>query len=159
MSLVTLSLVVAAALGSAVVGGIFFAFSNFVMKALANTPSKTGIEAMQSINTVVLNRWFLGVFTGTAAACVLLAGIAITNWNTPFAPYLLASAVGYVGGTWVVTVLGNVPLNQRLAEVQPGDPAASEQWERYVERWTKLNSQRALAAILSAFLLTLALVL
>ncbi len=31
MSFVTLSIVIATALGSAVVGGIFFAFSNFVM--------------------------------------------------------------------------------------------------------------------------------
>jgi len=44
-----------ALLGSALVGGIFFAFSSFVMKALARVPSAEGIAAMQSINVVVLN--------------------------------------------------------------------------------------------------------
>ena len=42
-----------ALLGSALVGGIFFAFSSFLMKALASVPSAEGIGAMQSINVVV----------------------------------------------------------------------------------------------------------
>jgi hypothetical protein len=42
------------------VGGIFFTFSSFVMKALARLPSAEGIAAMQSINVVVLNPSFLG---------------------------------------------------------------------------------------------------
>ncbi len=40
-------------LGSALVGGVFFAFSSFVMKALARVPSPEGIAAMQSINVVI----------------------------------------------------------------------------------------------------------
>jgi uncharacterized membrane protein len=44
-----------AALGSGLVAGIFFAFSNFVMKALARVSPAQGIAAMQSINVVVLN--------------------------------------------------------------------------------------------------------
>ena len=55
-----------ALLGSALVGGIFFAFSSFIMKALADVPSAEGIGAMQSINVVVINRSFLGAFSGTA---------------------------------------------------------------------------------------------
>jgi uncharacterized membrane protein len=50
------------ALGSSLVAGIFFAFSNFVMKALARVPPAQGIAAMQSINVVVLNRWFSRFF-------------------------------------------------------------------------------------------------
>ncbi len=47
-----------ALLGSALVGGVFFAFSSFVMKALARVPSPEGIAAMQSINVVVINPSF-----------------------------------------------------------------------------------------------------
>ena len=54
-------------LGSALVGGIFFAFSSFVIKALAGVPSSKGMRAMQSINLVVINPSFLGVFFGKAA--------------------------------------------------------------------------------------------
>ncbi|MGI9030825.1 MAG: hypothetical protein ACR2HP_12705 [Ilumatobacteraceae bacterium] len=38
------------AVGSVVVGGVFFAFSTFVMKGLAGLPAPTGIAAMQAIN-------------------------------------------------------------------------------------------------------------
>lgn len=53
-----------ALLGSALVGGIFFAFSSFVIKALADVPTAEGIGAMQSINVAVINPSFLGVFFG-----------------------------------------------------------------------------------------------
>jgi uncharacterized membrane protein len=46
------------ALGCGLVAGIFFTFSNFVMKSLARLPSAQGIAAMQAINVDVLNRWF-----------------------------------------------------------------------------------------------------
>ena len=58
---------------SGLVAGIFFAFSNFVMKALARVSPGQGIAAMQSINVVVLNRWFFAVFLGTAGCCLVLA--------------------------------------------------------------------------------------
>ena len=58
-------------LGSALVGGIFLAFTSFVMKALARVPAQEGIAAMQSINVVVLNPSFLGTFAGTAVASII----------------------------------------------------------------------------------------
>ena len=54
--------------GAGLVGGVFFAFSAFVMKALAELPAAQGIQAMQRINVVVLNPLFLGVFVGWIAA-------------------------------------------------------------------------------------------
>jgi uncharacterized membrane protein len=53
-------------LGSGLVAGAFFAFSTFVMKALAALPAPQGVSAMQSINVVVLNRWFLAPFVVSA---------------------------------------------------------------------------------------------
>jgi hypothetical protein len=47
-----------AALGSALIGGLFFAFSAFVMRALGRLPPAGGIAAMQSINVAVLNPVF-----------------------------------------------------------------------------------------------------
>ncbi|MEO1431449.1 MAG: hypothetical protein AAFV71_20795 [Cyanobacteria bacterium J06633_8] len=42
------------AIGSAITGGIFYAFSTFVMKALSQQPVAGGIATMQSINITVL---------------------------------------------------------------------------------------------------------
>jgi len=159
MTIVMTVAAVSALLGAAVVGGIFFAFSNFVMHALNRLSASESIAAMQSINVVVLNRWFLGLFMGTAALCLLLAGIAVTRWQEPAAPWLLGGAVLYVGGTWIVTVAGNVPLNERLAKLGRDEPESAVFWEHYFDRWTRLNSQRTLAAVCSALLIIIGLVL
>ena len=158
MTIVMTFVAVSALLGAAVVGGIFFAFSNFVMKALNRLPAAESVAAMQSINVVVLNRWFLGVFTGAAVLCLLLAGFAMTRWQESAAPWLLGGAVLYVMGTWVVTIAGNVPLNERLAKLRRDEPEAAVFWEHYLDRWTRLNSLRAMAAVCSALLITIGLV-
>ncbi len=159
MNLLAIIAIVAAALGSAVIGGIFFAFSNFVMKALARLPDAEGIAAMQSINVVVLNKWFLGVFTGTAVVSLGLAGYAISNWSTPLAPCLLGGSAAYIVGSWMLTIVGNVPLNNKLANTAPQSNEAAATWQHYLARWTSLNSQRALASVLAALLFIVALLL
>ena len=146
-----------ALLGSALVGGIFFAFSSFVMKALTRLPSEEGVAAMQAINVVVLNPSFLGVFVGTAVLCLGAAVVAITGWGRPSAPYLLGGAIFYLVGTFLVTALGNVPLNDELATVSAAEPGAHDVWERYVGRWTAWNHVRTAAAMVAALLYALGL--
>src|SRR5262249_52773058 len=108
-----------AALGSGLVAGIFFAFSSFIMTALARLPAAQGIAAMQSINIMVLNRWFFSVFFGTAAICLVLAVTSLLRWHTPGAIYLLSGSLLYLVGTILVTIACNVPLNDSLAAVDP----------------------------------------
>ena len=158
MNAITDALAVAAILGSAIIGGVFFAFSSFVMKALARLPSSEGIAAMQSINVVVLNRSFLGIFMGTTVISVLIAALAIKGWASPSAPFFLAGAMLYVVGTFLVTGLANVPLNNQLAAVSAVDPAAIRVWEHYLDRWTMLNTVRTIAAIAAVMTFTLGLI-
>jgi uncharacterized membrane protein len=159
MNAITTILVLAATLGAAVVGGILFAFSNFVMGALARIPAPEGIRAMQSINIVVLNRGFLSVFAGTAVLFLVLGILGVVQWSDGHGPYLLGAAVAYLAGTWLVTIAGNVPLNERLAQQAPETESAEQVWQHYLERWTRLNSQRTGAAVLASVLLLLAVAL
>ena len=146
-----------ALLGSALVGGMFFAFSSLVMKALARVPSAEGIGAMQSINVVVLNSWFLGAFIGMAIVSLGAGGLALAGWGRPFAPFFLGGALFYLVGTFLVTMLGNVPLNNQLAAVSATDPAARDVWGHFVSRWTAWNHVRTAAAMVAALLYTLGL--
>ena len=116
------ALTFASALGCGLIAGSFFAFSTFVMGALGRLPPAHGIAAMQSINVVVINPWFLGAFIGTAVACALLVAATLLNWQEPGAMALLAGGLLYVAGTFLVTMLFNVPLNDALAAVAPDSP-------------------------------------
>lgn len=147
-----------ALLGSALIGGVFFAFSSFVMKALARVPSSEGIAAMQSINVVVINPSFLGVFLGTAVLSLSVFGLTLVRWGHPSAMYFLGGAVFYLVGTFLVTIFGNVPLNDQLAAVSSTDYATPDVWDHYLDRWTKWNHVRTVAAMVAALLFTLGLI-
>jgi uncharacterized membrane protein len=150
-------LTLASALGSGLMAGVFFAFSGFVMKALARLPPAQGIAAMQSINIVVLNPVFLSVFLGTAVACVALTVVALLRWNAPGAATLLAASVMYLFGTLMVTRVFNIPRNDALAAVEPASADAARLWADYVVSWTAWNHVRTAAALIATAMFALAL--
>lgn len=137
-------------LGAAIVAGVFFAFSSFVMKALAQLPPAQGIAAMQRINVVVLNPVFLGVFVGTA----VLAGIAVFAgffpWGAPRSMLLFAAGLAYLVGCFGVTVVFNVPRNERLARLEAESEPGLAYWPVYLREWTRWNHVRTAAAALGA---------
>ena len=158
MNVLITTLSVASLVGSALIGGVFFAFSSFIMKSLARVPAAQGITAMQSINVVVLNPSFLGTFFGTALVSMGAAGLAWQSWPTPAAAWIAGGAASYVVGTFLVTVLGNVPLNEQLANVDVDDTHAASVWAHYLDRWTGLNTLRSAAALMAALCFALGLI-
>lgn len=143
---------VAALLSSALVGGTFFAFSSFIMKALGKIPAADGIRVMQSINIVVINPLFLGVFCGTALLSGFLAVLPfVTDLQEPLPLWFLSGGLIYVIGTFLLTIAGNVPLNNQLATASPSQATGQAIWRTYLKRWTRLNHARTAAAILAAF--------
>ena len=146
------------ALGCGLIGGVFFAFSSFVMNALARLPAAQGIAAMQSISVVVINPLFMTAFLGTAAACVLLAVSALLSRHEPGAAYILAGSLLYLVGVILVTGLFNVPRNDALAAVAPASAEGVSLWTDYLSSWTAWNHVRTIASLAAAALLTIALV-
>lgn len=146
-----------AALTSGLIAGVFFAFSAFVMAALGRLPTVQGIAAMQSINRVVLNPCFLAPFLGAGVAGLLLTLAALAIWRQPGAPWLLGGGLLYLGGTLLVTLRCNVPLNRMLAAVEPDSAEGAALWRRYLARWTAWNHLRTAAALASAAAFTVAL--
>jgi uncharacterized membrane protein len=145
------------ALGCGVIGGVFFAFSTFVMKALNALPPPQGIAAMKSINVVVLNPLFLGVFLGTAVGCVALVISSLLGWEKPGAALVLAGGVLYLVGTLLVTIACNVPRNDALAALDPVGAESSQFWTNYIRVWTAWNHVRSIAAIAASGLMMIAL--
>lgn len=145
-----------AALGCGLIAGVFFAFSTFVMKALAQQPPAQGIATMQSINITVINPWFMTVFLGTSVGCLVLIVSSLLRWQQPGTAYLLVSALFYLIGCFGVTLVFNVPLNDALAVANPNSPEGANLWANYLTNWTFWNHVRTIAAFIAAVLLTLA---
>ncbi|KAM3094726.1 DUF1772 domain-containing protein [Phormidesmis sp. 146-35] len=141
-------------LGCGLIAGVFFAFSTFVMNALAQQPTASGIATMQSINITVINPWFMTVFLGTGATCIFLAISSMLKWQQPGTSYLLLGSLFYLVGTIGVTIACNVPLNDALAVVKPDSPEGTTLWTKYLANWTFWNHLRTIAALAAAILFT-----
>jgi uncharacterized membrane protein len=150
-------LIVGCAVASGLMAGFFYAFSVCVMKALGKLPPTQGIAAMQTINVVVINPVFLTVFLGTAVASGVAFVGALMLVHMPGAPLVLAGSLLYVLGTFGVTMVFNVPRNNRLAGMASASAEAPAYWAEYLSRWTMWNHVRMFAALAAGLLFTLAL--
>ncbi|MEL6838136.1 MAG: anthrone oxygenase family protein [Pseudomonadota bacterium] len=154
MSIFFFVMLQAAILAYAFVGGVFLAFSDFIMRSLAHTGGVGGVDAMQVINREVFRWVFMALFIGMAPLSLLIAGYGgIVVGNGPGMLMVLAGLVYFVG-CFGVTVFFNVPMNETLAAMEVSAPATQDYWTgTYLPRWTFWNSVRTLACGLSAALL------
>ncbi|MBO1023439.1 DUF1772 domain-containing protein [Brucella pseudogrignonensis] len=145
-------LVLLTAWGSAITGGIFYAFSSFVMAALARIPANVGISAMQSINITVINGTFFAVFFGTALLCLAIIALGLMGFGS-LSKWAIIGAGIYLIGTIGVTMILNVPLNDQLAVMDANAAASADVWIAYVRDWTLWNHVRTVAALVAALML------
>jgi uncharacterized membrane protein len=146
-----LPMTVLAAVGSGLMAGLLFAFSNFVMKALVQLPADQGMTAMQLINITIVNPLFLLLFLGTAAVCLVLTLYAVFQRQGSVTTILLVGSLLYLVGTVGVTMVFNVPLNDALAASKSADA-----WHSYVQAWLGWNHVRAVLSFVAAMSLTYA---
>ena len=142
-------------LAFAVLAGVFLAFSDFIMRSLANSGGTSGMKAMQSINREVFRYVFIPLFLAMVPVSLALAVAAYQVVERP-ALFMAAAAI-YLLGAFVVTIFGNVPMNNVLATSDPETVDGRKYWEdRYLPVWTRYNSLRSAACFLAAGLLLFA---
>ena len=142
-----------------VMAGLFFAFSNSVMRALDAVSPECAIRAMQSINRKILNPVFLATFVLAPVVAMVTGWLLIWLDETWAAAIMIAAAVVYALGSLAVTFVVNVPMNNALdAATVPTDPnEAAGMWSDYSGPWTRWNTLRALACTVSLLLVGLSL--
>lgn len=141
-----------AAGGAALVGGVFFGFSSFIMAGLGRLAPEQGASAMNSINVTVINPGFMTALFGTGLLCLIAAAMALGSLGSLDGKLILAAALLYVIGCDGVTMALNVPLNNALARAPVGTPEGAALWARYLTDWTFWNSVRTAASFAAAIL-------
>lgn len=144
------------ALGCAVMAGLYFAFSAFIMRALGEIDRAAGLAAMVAINRVILRSAFMPVFLGSTLTSLALVGIALLRWGEPGTAPMLLGAAAYVLGMFAVTMARNVPLNNRLIAAGAGGDDGT--WTLYLTVWTRWNHVRTVASLAGLVLFVLALI-
>ncbi|MEM7329636.1 MAG: anthrone oxygenase family protein [Pseudomonadota bacterium] len=144
------------ALWSAVIGGVFSAFSEFVMSGLLRTAPTGGIEAMQHINRTVIKTQFVAGILSIALFSVLFALYSTTIFEGAALVTLILPPTVYLPAVFFVTIFGNVPMNNKLERLDHTTPEAEAYWVKYGRDWTRLNHIRTLGSILTAGLYIIA---
>lgn len=143
-----------AILAYAMVGGVFLAFSDFIMRSLSLTGGSGGVEVMQVINREVFRWVFMALFLGMAAVSLVIVAYAASSLAHPAGMLIVLAGLVYLLGCFGVTVFVNVPMNEALAGMDLSQDTTRAYWTgTYLPRWTFWNTVRTLACGLSAALL------
>jgi uncharacterized membrane protein len=144
------------ALWSAVVGGVFSAFSEFIMAGLLRTAPAGGIEAMQHINRTVIRTQFVAGIFCIGLFSVLFAFYSAGAFEGAALMTLVLAPIVYLPTVFLMTLFGNVPMNRKLERLDPATTEAHDYWVKYGRDWTRLNHVRSLGSISTAGLYIIA---
>ena len=135
------------------IGGVYFAFSFFVMQSLNKISHQEAILTMNSINSVILKSpfMFLFFFSSFIAFIIFLENLIL---------YKLISNEGFASivfliGMFLCTATKNVPLNNKLADFDLNDSTSNPEieWNDYYKNWIKWNHIRTASCFSSMVLL------
>jgi len=85
---------------------------------------------------------------GSALLGIVLGGWSLFSISQPDSQLVLLGCLLYVVGCFGVTMVFNVPLNNRLAATSPADGDVF--WQSYLRTWTMWNSVRTASSALAA---------
>lgn len=148
----TFLLIITATL-TALIGGLFYAYSCSVILGLGKLSDIEYLKSMQSINREILNPVFFMSFMGTAA--LLPVTMFVFRGQSPAFMFLLLASLVYLIGVFGVTIFGNVPLNNQLEQfdiVNSSVEAAKKMRTIFEDRWNFLNHIRSISSAISIIL-------
>ncbi|HJT73609.1 MAG TPA: anthrone oxygenase family protein [Chitinophaga sp.] len=144
---------------TALMAGLFFAYSCSVNPGLGRLADSPYLSAMQSINRAILNPFFLVPFVGLV---LLLPFTAYLQYTSPVSPRFLllaAATITYIWGVFGITMLKNVPLNEALDAFNIQSASIEDlarQRLQFEEPWNRWHFIRTIAAVLTSVLMILA---
>jgi uncharacterized membrane protein len=145
---------------SGLIAGLLYSYSCSVNLGLKALPDEGYLKAMQSINVAIQNPYFFVCFIGL----LLLFPLTTWGWYTklpvPVFYLLLSASILYLVGVFGVTIFGNVPLNNQLAQFDISNASPHEISSMrltFESAWNKYHFIRTITAVLSFGLTILAL--
>src|SRR6056297_2684728 len=133
--------------------GLCFTWSNAVTPGIGRLDNLTFLKSFQSMNRAIINWKFMIVFFGPVLLLFLNTYLFKEN-NTSFWLFLIAALL-FFAGIGLVTILGNVPLNEVLDKSHLEELSKSELQElrnKFEQPWNRWHTIRTISSI-SAFVL------
>lgn len=141
--------------------GIFFTWTNAVKPGIGKLDNITYLNAFKSMNKVILNPLFFIVFILPILTIPISTFLSFDSTKNYVFELLLISSIIYFTGVFLVTVLGNIPLNELLDRTDLNKLSQKEldTFRKKIEnKWNKFNLVRTLTSFISFLLSTICLI-
>ena len=139
--------------------GLCFTWSNTVTPGIGRLDDLGYLQSFQQMNRTILNPMFFVVFFGPFFLTLVNIYLIKSNSSNLFWLLILAGII-YFFGVLIVTVFGNVPLNEMLDKTDLGIANLDELRqlrEKFELKWNRLHSTRTYTSIISFLLLIIGL--
>lgn len=140
--------------------GLCFTWGNAVTPGIGRLDDYGFLSAFQAMNRAIINKVFMMVFFGPVIALFISAYFFKDNTNAFW--FILAAALIYLFGLALVTIFGNVPLNEILDKSNLEAMNATELTElrtRFENPWNQWHAIRTISTSISFILLLIGLII
>jgi len=153
-------LLIVAIVSTGLMAGIFFTWTNAVKPGIGTLDDINYMKAFQAMNRAILNPLFYMAFI----LPVLTISISTyMNFGSPklyVVELLLISTLMYCMGVFLVTIVGNIPLNELLENTDLEKISLTELGdlrEKIENKWNSFNLIRTISSFISFLLLVICL--
>jgi uncharacterized membrane protein len=143
-----------ATLFTGLLAGVFFTWSNAITPGIGRLDTLSYLRAFQEMNRTILNPLFFLVIFGAMffsfATAYFHKSNAVLFW------LILSAAIIYFIGVFLVTIMGNVPLNEMLNKTDLLTISledANVLREKFESKWNMLHLFRTIISVISFLLL------
>lgn len=125
--------------------GLFYSWSVSVTPGIGRLGDREYLASFQAMNRAIINPVFMLCFLGAA---VMLPIVTFVNRGTPQFTLLLGATICYVVGVFILTFVGNIPLNNALDKLNIAsstDDQLATFRAQFENKWNTLNHIRSIA--------------
>lgn len=141
--------------------GLCFTWTNVVTTGIGRLDNFGYLNAFQQMNRTILNPMFFIVFFGPVFINVINLYLHKSASHTMIWLLIIATAL-YVFGVAIITIFGNVPLNELLDKtdlVSSSKDELSILRDRFENKWNRLHLIRTISSSITFILLILSLII
>jgi uncharacterized membrane protein len=141
------------------IAGVFFTWTNAITPGIGRLDDVNYLRAFQNMNRTITNPLFYIVIIGPLLLSPLAAYFYKSSDNAIILWAIIGASILYFLGVFVVTILGNIPLNNMLEKSLLTDislEAAKNLRDKFEVKWNNFHLIRTITSTASFLLLILA---
>ena len=153
-------IIIVATLSTGLMAGIFFTWTNAVKPGIGTLDDMTYMKAFQAMNRLILNRLFYIVFILPVLTISISTYMSFGSTKLYVFELFLLSTLLYMLGVFLITILGNIPLNELLENTDLEKISLTELSDlrgKIENKWNNFNLIRTVSSFISFLLLVICL--